>query len=91
MGKRRGTTWRCLLVQEMDKRGESFGDLVAITLTDAQLDAEFDDGFGCSEGEPFTAWTTNRVYFPAVYDGSEWVASVARNPDGVPTCHVGGE
>lgn len=91
MGKRRGTTWRNLLVREMDEHSESFGDLVAITLTDAELDAEFDEGFGCSEGMPFTAWTTHRVYFPAVYDGSEWVASVARNPDGVPTCHVGGE
>ena len=56
-----------------------------------ELLKEFDGGFGCSEGEPFTLWTTNRVYFPVVYDGAEWCASVSRNPDGKPTYHIGGQ
>ena len=32
------------------------------------------------DGKPFTAWTERRVYFPAMYDGSVWVASAPRNP-----------
>jgi hypothetical protein len=30
------------------------------------------------------------VYFPACYDGAEWVGSVSRNPDGKATRHQGG-
>lgn len=82
--------WRLLLTEAMQDRGESMADLVSITLTDEQLDKRFDDGYGGSEGEPFTAWTANTVYFPIVYDGAEWVGSVSRNPDGKPTRHQGG-
>lgn len=42
------------------------------------LNFDFDDGFGGEEGVSFTAWTKSRVYFPACYDGSEWIASVPR-------------
>ena len=54
---------------------------------------EFDDDYGSSQGIPFYVWTKEFVYFPGVYDGSEWVDSVPRNPreDGPPPCHVGGE
>lgn len=79
-------TWRKKIRQEMDRRGESWVDLEACTLTDAELEREF----GNDEGEPFTAWTQNRVYFPAYYDGYVWCASVSRRPDGKPTAHVGG-
>ena len=51
---------------------------------------EFNDGYGGAEGMPFTIWTKKNVFFPAVYDGAEWVACVSRNPDGVPTEHIGG-
>jgi hypothetical protein len=84
------SSWRELLTEAMERRGESFQDIVDSTLTLEQLDKEFDSSYGGTEGEPFTVWTTNRVYFPAQYDGSEWVASVARNPDGKTTPHVGG-
>lgn len=84
------TTWRKEITLEMDERGESFADVEANTLTDDQLDAKFDHGYGVAKGSPFTLWTKNRVYFPVVYDGSEWVASVSRHPDGKPTWHVGG-
>lgn len=83
-------TWRDLLHNEMQTHGESLSDLVGCTLTDAELTEKFDDGYGSEQGKPFTAWTSNRVYFPACYDGSEWVASVSRNPDNVPTHHIGG-
>lgn len=87
---KKSTTWRDELRSEMAEQGESFDDVEACTLSPEQLDAEFDDGFGGTQGEPFTVWTRNRVYFPVCYDGAEWVGSVARNPDGKPTQHVGG-
>lgn len=84
------TNWKKLIQDEMERQGETFEDLVECTLNDEELVVEFDNGYGGEEGKPFTLWTTNRVYFPVVYDGSEWVGSVSRNPDGKPTYHLGG-
>lgn len=53
------------------------------------LDAKFNIGFGNVEGCAYTVWTQTRVYFPLVYDGAEGCGSVARNPDGIPTRHLG--
>ena len=83
--------WKKLIEYEMKENGETFEDVVECTLTDEELMVEFYDDYGCSEGAPFTLWTTHRVYFPVVYDGSEWVESVSRNPDGKPTRHLGGQ
>jgi hypothetical protein len=83
--------WRESITQQMGDHGETWADVESCTLTDEQLDADFNDSFGSAEGEAFTLWTKSRVYFPAVYDGSEWVTSVSRNPDGIPTAHVGGQ
>lgn len=83
-------TWKALLQEAMKDRDETLADLESITLTDAELAKEFDDGYGASEGEPFTAWTAKTVYFPVVYDGAEWVGGVSRHPDGKPTYHMGG-
>lgn len=58
---------------------------------DMELDRPFDKGFGHRSCAPFTVWTKNYVYFPTTYDGSEWVSSVPRNPNGVACSHVGGE
>ena len=56
-----------------------------------RLENEFDDGYGGSEGEPFWAWSKEYVFFCAVYDGSEWISKVPRNPsDGKPR-HIGGQ
>jgi len=85
------TNWKELIQHEMKMQGETFEDVVECTLNDEELVVKFDDGYGCSEGAPFTLWTTNRVYFPVVYDGAEWVGSVSRNPDGKATRHLGGE
>ena len=85
------TNWKELIQYGMNKHKETFDDVVSSTLTEEELLKEFYCGYGCSEGAPFTLWTTNRVYFPAVYDGAEWVESVSRNPDGKPTSHIGGE
>ena len=84
-------TWRIQLDSAFKQHEESAADVVACTLSEQELDVEFDSGYGGSEGKPFTVWTEQRVYFPVVYDGAEWVASVSRNPDEKPTQHVGGE
>lgn len=83
------TTWRRLLGAEvLEHPGET---IIACTLDDAALDKEFDSSFGWSQGEPFTAWSQNRVYFPLVYDGAEWVGSAPRNPCDEATPHLGGQ
>ncbi len=64
---------------------------VAMTLTLEEYTREFSNGFGGAEGVPFTYWTEDRVYFPVVYDGSEWVGSAPRNPCDEATKHQGGE
>lgn len=83
-------------LQEIDKTTPVVGVAVAgqlfSTLEEAKslLDEDFDSGFGGEDGEPFTAWTDQKVYFPACYDGSEWMACVNRHPCNVATNHVGG-
>lgn len=83
------TTWRKELTRALADQREIWADVVTCTLAPAQLDVEFDNGWGRPEGAPFTLWTARRVYFPATHDGKEWVASVARDPDGLPTAHIG--
>jgi hypothetical protein len=84
------TTWRAELLEERHNHDESFKDIESSTLSEDELDREFDSGFGGTEGRPFTVWTKGRVYFPGCYDGLEWVDSVSRHPDGISTNHVGG-
>jgi len=84
------SSWREDLTKAMQSHGETWGDVESCTLTDEQLHAKFDHGYGGTLGEPFTLWTKGRVYFPVQYDGSEWVESVPRNPDGKATPHFGG-
>jgi len=84
-------TWRELLQKALDRVGECSGDVVSSTITNEELLGEFDAGYGGSNGIPFTVWTAARVYFPVTYDGLEWVDSVARDPDGIPTGHIGRE
>ena len=84
------TTWRIELQSACKATKDNFDDLI-MTLSEKGLDTRFDDGYGGSKGVPFTAWSNNWVYFPAVYDGSEWVAWVPRNPCDKKTNHIGGE
>lgn len=86
------TTWRKLILEEMEERGESFDDVVE-AVADAQdgwLDVEFFDGYGGAEGCSFSLWTEKRVYFPICYDGAEWAGSVPRNPCKEASTHQGG-
>jgi hypothetical protein len=84
------TTWRQELENACELTKDNFDSLV-VTLSENELDVEFYDGYGGSEGLPFTAWSKDWVYFPVVYDGSEWVGWVPRNPCDKKTHHVGGE
>ena len=81
--------WKSLILEVMDEYDDSWDNVVSCTLTEEQLCKSFNEGYGEPEGKPFTLWTEKRVYFPAVYDGMEWVGSVSRVPDGNPTKHVG--
>ena len=82
--------WKEMIQEAMAERGETLADLEANTLTEADMNEEFDSGYGGTEGAPFTAWSAKTVYFPICYDGAEWVGSVSRHPDGKPTDHQGG-
>ena len=83
------TTWRKLITNEMEEHHDAWENVVSCTLNDDLLDVSFYANYGDPEGAPFTLWTVTRVYFPVVYDGLEWCASVARHPDATPTEHVG--
>ena len=84
------TTCKEQIKGEMKFYGESLSDIVSSTISEDEMNREFNNSYGIVKGISFTVWTANRVYFPADYDGSEWCASVSRNPDGKPTAHIGG-
>lgn len=87
---REKVSWREMIAIEMEEKKESWKDVEECTLSDDELNFKFDNGYGGTEGIPFTIWTKNRVYFPVCYDGAEWCTSVSRVVDGEPTNHVGG-
>lgn len=81
--------WKQELEKEIRSLGEDITSL-ATTLTEEEMTREFDGLKGLNSGDPFTAWTTNYVYFPVIYDGVEWVESVPRDPCMKKTHHIGG-
>lgn len=83
-------TWIREIEHALAQNDEKLSDMEMCTLTATQLCIDFDTGYGRIEGKAFTAWTKNFVYFPAQYDGKEWVESVPRNPNGAATPHIGG-
>jgi len=91
--------WRIELESALDFNDDTLMQLVvqergrpmapqAVPIDHPVFDREFDGGSG---GCRFTAWGELYVYFPAVYDGSEWVDFVPRNPCLVATSRIGGE
>lgn len=83
-------TWRRELRAAMAEAGDA-GPVIAHAPDPEAFDVEFDDGYGGSEGPDVLAWTEERVYFPVVYDGAEWLGSAPRNPTPDGQQHVGGE
>jgi len=84
------TTWRKEITERMIENEDKDINNYVTTLTEEELDTEFNKGYGQTKGLPFTLWTTWHVYFPIEYDGSEWCGSVERNPTSNPTWHQGG-
>lgn len=66
-------TYKDSLVDKCMENGDKLEDLTLnITVKDLNAGLYFELSF--------TAWSDNFVYFPAMYDGRYWVASVPRNP-----------
>lgn len=84
------TTWRREFEMERESRGD-VSALVAVAPADIDLDREFSGGYGSSQGEAILLWTEERVYFPVVYDGAEWLGSAPRNPVAEGQSHEGGQ
>lgn len=80
--------WKELLDEAFTSSGDSWQDVEFNSMTQEQMEKEFYDGYGAIEGCAFGIWTKNFVYFPAVYDGAEWVDWIPRNPCG-PIGHIG--
>jgi hypothetical protein len=83
------TTWRQLLVEEMQDRGDP-GPVIAYAPDGQAFDVVFYAGYGLPEGPSVLAWTDTYVYFPVQYDGAEWLGSVPRHPVKQGQYHVGG-
>ncbi len=87
-----GETWADVVGQSIGPALRGYEDEAetAEKAAAVSFDRPFDDGYGGVDGDAFTVWTQTRVYFPGIYDGAEWCASVPRHPNGVPTPHIGG-
>lgn len=83
-------SWKEMLDEAFADNGESWADVESNTMTLEEMEKVFDTDYGGTEGCEFTVWTKKSVYFPACYDGSEWIGRVSRHPDGKPTPHIGG-
>ena len=73
------TTWRKELEQAFIKTKDSW-ETLQITLSEEELNKEFEDGAGEQEGNSFYAWSDNWVYFVNSFDGMERVDYIPRNP-----------
>lgn len=84
------SNWRSKLIEQLKENNETFDDIIhQVSNNENWLDEEFNDDYGLPHGSLFTVWTMNRVYFPCVYDGYEYVDSVPRNPVDKPIYHIG--
>jgi hypothetical protein len=94
------TTWPRLIAELLkNERTKDKIEQVAVgnelmtwrkALKDPAFTKWFYEGFGKADGEPFTAWSKEWVYFPVQYDGRESVGRVPRNPCAIMTEHFGG-
>lgn len=82
-------SWGSMLDKLFKENGDSHENILGMAPANLDLHRTFNSGWGGSNGKPFTIWTEKYVYFPGVYDGSEWIAFVRRHPCDVATQHVG--
>lgn len=78
---------RDMIFEEVWVRGETWENIISMTLSEVELDADLSTG---TDRLPFTAWSENFVYFPVGYDDKNWCGSVPRHPNGQPTPYQGG-
>lgn len=83
------TTWREQLHKAMKEAWDS-GPIVHLAPNPETFDIPFDDFSGGPEGPEILAFTAQRVYFPVVHDGAEWLGSAPRNPTDHGQPHIGG-
>ena len=83
------TTWKKGLKEAFKQNKEDYSKMIT-TLSKEELEREFNDEYGETQGTPFTAWGEKYVYFPIQYDGSEWVGCAPRNPCNKAMNHQGG-
>lgn len=83
------TTWFEEITAVLEDHNESWDDVEHCTLSHKELNRFFNANGGGIQGLPFTVWTKDSVLFPVSCEGYEWVERVSRNPDGVPTDHIG--
>lgn len=83
------TTWRQEISRVMALNGDGWEDMEHCTISDEELDRQFEAKAWAIKGAPFTAWTRDFVYFPVCYDGEEWCGSAPRNPCDISLEHQG--
>jgi hypothetical protein len=71
------TSWRELITNAMSG-DDSWAEVVALTLSQVELDAKFNNNYGSPVREPFVLWTRRYVYFSVDEDGKKSVARVDR-------------
>ena len=80
-------TWKKLFTEALAENGESFGDVISASITDAEFGADL---YGPNSGDlrmkEFAVYTGLRVYYPvASMDTNEvFVDSQNRNPTTLP-------
>ncbi len=79
MKKRHLTSWYELLEEAMERDGENFVKRKC-TLSEKELKVKFDNDYGETKGDSFTAWGEHWVYFPLQYDGMEYIGHAPRHP-----------
>lgn len=88
-GEKDMTTWKAEIEAAIISDGGNPDEMIT-TLSEDELNREFDESYGIEKGAPFTAWCGDWVYFPICYDGSEWVGHAPRNPCAIAMSHQGG-
>lgn len=79
-------SWRELLRNARSNANDK-SDIVYCNVSEDVMNKKFDNGWGATEGEPFTVWSETHVYFPLEYDGAEYVGYAPRFPNDDPMSH----
>lgn len=83
------TSWKELFKEVVPEKEA----IIAITISEEELERKFNAYYGTTEGTPFVAWSELWVYFSCTHDGMEFIERVPRFPFVVPHSikHIGKE